>query len=297
MLSIDSSQIKAVFRSKLMRLGRELLIALEHSSPSALNGLSEQETEQRLDSALSKVTSYQFDHERDIRAFIRLSFVIGPNFDLYPPFSDVLSSQTIPIDLKMTRLFRIAQSSDWQHAASFDIVSRSRLSRPSLGMHLTLKLVTLSPEHAQDYYALSKHPDVWRLGQLTPPRSIEHTRQYLTSLNATAQGTHFAIMAEGYGLVGSISLTRHSRLALVKYWVGHSYWRRGIATEALRTLFEHMKDDPTLQYGAASINAYNLPSLAVANKSGMSLYQHDERGKIIHFKREIRQPLFPAEGG
>lgn len=72
--------------------------------------------------------------------------------------------------------------------------------------------------------------------------------------------------------VGSVGATpkteEHSRTALIGYWIGESYWGKGLACEALKKLTTFMFSTTEIVRLEANIYSSNKPSMKVAEKAG-----------------------------
>jgi RimJ/RimL family protein N-acetyltransferase len=303
MLTISNDQMEALARSLAERFGREVVADLEHSAPDSIRGLDDGEIEARLAVSLRKCAQYKLEAQRDIRAYIRLCFVIGPNFDQYPPFLNELGPVNVHASVRLGRLFRSATAEDWDNAAIYDIVGRWRYGShqdadpqghgpgpyPSSGAGRTadVSLVPLGVEHIEQYFLQSRHPDVWRLGHLKPLRTIDETHQYFISLAAAPDRSAFAIIVGGTGFVGAMGIRQSQSEARIHYWVGRPFWGRGYATEAVKLGLSALERDLDVTCCVASINSYNLPSLAVARKAGFSVYENDESPNVLNLRRKV----------
>lgn len=275
MLVIRSEQMEALSRVARQRLARETLDELYHSSPHAMLGLSPAETEARLQTTLAKANSYSFYTVRDIRAFVRLCFRIGQDFDLYPPFQEIFTSRPSP---RLGALFERATDADWAAAAVYDIVGRSRdaAEQPAEGASpsssvaddVSVSLVALKPEHAAVYHRQVLHPDVWRLADLEPLADLEDVEDYIRSMLDAPNRVGHAIVHTDLGFVGAIVLRHNGPTARLLYWVGRRFWGKGVATAAVRQQIALLRGHPTIQQVTAEIFAGNAPSMRVLEKCG-----------------------------
>jgi [ribosomal protein S5]-alanine N-acetyltransferase len=85
---------------------------------------------------------------------------------------------------------------------------------------------------------------------------------------------HFAIDLDGT-LAGGIGINpldgERGGTALFGYWLGRRFWGRGIATDAARTLSDHVLANGTLRRLEATVFAPNTASARVLEKSGFRL--------------------------
>lgn len=140
--------------------------------------------------------------------------------------------------------------------------------------------LTLRPWRAGDEAALVRHGDnrrIWRnlTNQFPSPYTREGAVAWIHHANALpGDAIHHAIEVDGEA-VGGVGFARladlQSRTAEIGYWVGEAYWRRGLATEALRRhtalAFAEM-DFVRLQAGVLD---WNPASCRVLEKAGYRL--------------------------
>lgn len=181
-LVIRREQARILEQAAQARLCRQVLDDLWQSSPHSIQGLGAPEIDQRMADAIRKADGYGLRDGRDFTAFVRLSFVIGPNYDDYPPFQFTLTSAALRPHHRMSQLFEEATSQDWVEAAILDIVSRSRPQRSKREVSVTL--VPLRLEHAEEYFRQSLHPDVWRLGSLIPFLRLQDVERQVQDFEA-----------------------------------------------------------------------------------------------------------------
>ena len=299
MLIIRQEQIAIMVQSGLKSFGSRVVSDLKQSAPVSVQGLDDKEINARLDTAVAKCLDYRLEAERDIRAFIRLCFVVGPNFDLYPPFLDQLQALDIPAAERLSCLFKNASDLAWNNAAVFDIVSRSRDGMPGETARgetsVSVSLEPLGLDHAESYFSQSLHPDVWRLGNLIPFRDEEEARKYIISTNAAVGKSAFAIIADGFGFVGVLGIRYDGAVGRIHYWIGRPFWGRGFATRAVRLGLAEFQHRPEATYAAATIDGGNLPSLAVAGKCGFVLLEKNETLNVCHLKCRVKMTAERSE--
>ena len=74
---------------------------------------------ERVESAVLRGRSHGLQRDKDLTAFVRLTFVIATNFDRHRPINDVLSSPDIASDEKISVLFASVSEFDWTLAAFY----------------------------------------------------------------------------------------------------------------------------------------------------------------------------------
>ena len=71
---------------------------------------------------------------------------------------------------------------------------------------------------------------------------------------------------------GGIGLQRkndvYERTLLIGYWLGESFWGRGIATQAVRAVTQHAFNDPNVLRLEAGVFSFNPASARVLEKAG-----------------------------
>jgi ribosomal-protein-alanine N-acetyltransferase len=103
------------------------------------------------------------------------------------------------------------------------------------------------------------------------PYTRAHAFAFLTHATAGDTPTNFAIVV-GEEAVGGIGYVRGNDVerysAEVGYWLGEEFWGRGVATEALQMLTQHLFSDAQLLRLFALPLADNAGSIRVLEKAG-----------------------------
>jgi RimJ/RimL family protein N-acetyltransferase len=129
-------------------------------------------------------------------------------------------------------------------------------------------------EDAEPLARLANDREVWLgLRDLFPhPYSLDDAHRFIAFAAGMEPPTFFAIDAGGSlaGGIGFVPRTDVERVgAEVGYWVGRTYWGRGIATAALRALTAHaFAAQPELRRLFALPFASNAASARVLEKAG-----------------------------
>jgi ribosomal-protein-alanine N-acetyltransferase len=119
----------------------------------------------------------------------------------------------------------------------------------------------------------AKNRNVWlNLRDRFPhPYTLADARNWLDMVVGVKPETNFAI-AIGDEAVGGVGYTIQPdvghRSAEIGYWLGESYWGRGIATEALIAVTEHAFSNNDLCRLYAHVFAWNPASARVLEKAG-----------------------------
>lgn len=111
--------------------------------------------------------------------------------------------------------------------------------------------ILLRPWHESDAKALFKwasDPDVGPRAGWPPHKSVEESLEIISTLfnNDTSwaivlKTTNEPIGAIGYGPSCDCKLPARDGEPIVGYWVAKPYWNKGICTEALRLMLDHIR--------------------------------------------------------
>ena len=106
------------------------------------------------------------------------------------------------------------------------------------------------------------------------PYTPKDARRFISDALARSPETQFAIAVEGEA-VGGIGFSLNADVervsAEIGYWLGESYWGRGITTEALRALTAYAVREHTLTRIYAVPFQWNPASFRVLEKAGYTL--------------------------
>jgi len=83
-------------------------------------------------------------------------------------------------------------------------------------------------------------------------------------------------------VAGNVVCFSQSGMPLVGYWIGRSYWGRGIATRALRTFLAMVRARPLY----ALVAKHNLGSIRVLEKCGFTVCG-EEKGPVLPDGEEV----------
>jgi RimJ/RimL family protein N-acetyltransferase len=283
MLVIRNEQMKLLAHSVRKQFGWDVVKDLEASTPHAVMGLTPAEVEARLEAALSSAEAYELRLATDLRAFIRLCFVVGPRFADYPPVQTFLRTTDHLGSSRLAPLFRAMLGHGWQHAADYDIVTRAREPIPT-GRHAagtdcatrgspvpavhSLSLEPLESDHASAHFQHALHPDVWRLGRMQPRMSMEKTLAAIQWASAGDDRQAYAIVDAELGLVGAISLHGSPPLATIAYWVARPYWACGVGTGAIGKLLGRLRMQGRITRLRANVARTNQLSMRLLERLG-----------------------------
>lgn len=120
------------------------------------------------------------------------------------------------------------------------------------------------------------------------PYSLEHAEQWIAIASAQTPETNFAITVDdevvgGIGLAvgdpGHLAVSAHS--GEIGYWLGESFWARGIMSEAVAAFTDWALQELGLVRVHAAVYARNVASARVLAKAG---YEFEGRLRSRYLK-------------
>ena len=147
---------------------------------------------------------------------------------------------------------------------------------PKTMTEIKRKQFTLREWRPDDAESLALHANnvkVWRnLHDAFPhPYTLADAESWIKQTSAATSGMIFAIVVDGQA-VGGIGINPgkdvERRTAAIGYWLGEAYWGRGIMTEALEAMTEHVFSVFDFARLEAYVFEWNLPSTRVLEKAG-----------------------------
>jgi RimJ/RimL family protein N-acetyltransferase len=141
------------------------------------------------------------------------------------------------------------------------------------------------PADEAELVRLANDRAVWRnlTDRFPHPYTVADARDWIALANAApADASNWAIEVDGR-LAGAVGFERkpglHTKTAEIGYWLGRTYWGRGLATEALRRATEVVVG-PEFDFVRvqAGILGWNRASCRVAEKCGYTLEATLKRG-------------------
>lgn len=262
-------------RAARLRFGKNVVAALADENPVALAGLTHAEVAHRLDVALACAERYRLRIARDLRSFLRMCFLIAPDFSDSAPFSALLKAH----GGQMQPLFDLSVHA-WRRAMIESVVrgcARAPASHPvqaRAAREATLPvLVPLSLSHEQAWWQHRLHPDVWRLSDASPLLNLDAARHHLRHLLA-ARCEHVAIVSRDHAFIGALLVAPHVEGALLSYWIRRDLWGLGFASEAIRQLVLQRSGEGKHVRLNAVVHPSNTPSERVLQKAGFVIIDH-----------------------
>lgn len=152
-------------------------------------------------------------------------------------------------------------------------------------MDLKLERCTIRDYREGDEPSLVEHANnykIWRnlRDRFPHPYTMRDAVEWVRLANAAEPVTHFAIDVGG-AAVGGIGLILEEDVyrlsAEIGYWLGESYWGRGIVSEAVRALTRYAFDTFQLNRIYAEVFAWNPGSMRVLEKAG-----YEFEGRLRH---------------
>ena len=143
-------------------------------------------------------------------------------------------------------------------------------------MRIDCGVCTLRPFDPADAAAITpllNDRDVWlNLSDRIPyPYLLEHGEEFVRVARAKTPPVNFAICVDGR-VVGSIGIVPGEGISRVSaevgYWLGKPYWRRGIATAALKSITPYAVEHFDLTRVFANVFAHNSGSIRILEKAG-----------------------------
>ncbi|HEY2838518.1 MAG TPA: GNAT family N-acetyltransferase [Pirellulales bacterium] len=145
-------------------------------------------------------------------------------------------------------------------------------------MELMLKRAFLRPWRPEDAEDLVRHANnrrIWlNLRDGFPhPYTADDADRWLGMANAQQPARHFAIVIEGEAAGGIGLLPKedvYRRSIEIGYWLGESFWGRGIATEAVSAVVDYTWQTFDVCRIYAGVFDYNKASARVLEKTGFT---------------------------
>jgi RimJ/RimL family protein N-acetyltransferase len=129
---------------------------------------------------------------------------------------------------------------------------------------------------AKDLAFIANNKKIWDnvRDRLPFPYSEKDAKEWLDLVNKQDIVTTFCVEADGR-VAGSIGLVLkddvYRKSIEIGYFIGEEFWGKGIATEAVRLLLEHISVNFDAVRIYAEVFAYNKSSMRVLEKNGFYL--------------------------
>jgi RimJ/RimL family protein N-acetyltransferase len=232
MLTIRHRQMQLLEQAKRRAVVMDTVEAMRRDLPHFLVGLSEREVSERSERTVEKSGRYGLGTVGAVQTYTKLSFVLGADFDRYPPFQALLT-QAPAGDGNLDRLTAAATEADWNRAAVVSVMhSRERQIQASRSEESGIRLEPLE-DHLATLFALARHPDVWRTANLEPFADLAAYRRHVQGIASGAGEQSVAIVHPQHGCVGALMSELEQGAQVLYFWIGQPYWRLGLAGQAL----------------------------------------------------------------
>ncbi|MFJ2709483.1 GNAT family N-acetyltransferase [Pseudomonas sp. NPDC087346] len=234
MLAIRREQLQILRRLQFLAFAKTTIASLQVESPDILLGLSDSEISERIVLSLECLDTLDIKAERDVRSFIRLCFLVGPHFSLYPSIQEHL----LGWDGSMDKVFALTRPDVWEQSMVNDIVSRycasnKRPIKTASASKADIYVTQLRGAHAIDYHRLIVHPDVRRLLGREAGLSLNALREQIEADAVSSSNFRFAIMSTQHEFFGEIAFSGLGEQTQMSYWIRRDKWGRGAAKAAL----------------------------------------------------------------
>lgn len=153
--------------------------------------------------------------------------------------------------------------------------------------------VNLRPWQKKDRFVLAELANNIRIwnnvrDRLPHPYTIRHASAFIKYCSKQDPPYVLAVEVDGQ-LAGCIGLELQDDISRISaelgYWIGESYWGRGVATEAVKQMLKYtFKAYPVLSRIYAKVFEYNIASMKVLERSGFHLESIQERSAIKNNK-------------
>ena len=170
-------------------------------------------------------------------------------------------------------------------------------------MELQTKRLILRPWQESDAEALYKYacnPNIGPIAGWPPHTSVENSREIIKNV-LSAPETYAVVLKETGETVGSVGLmTARSEIRFARltgseceigYWIGESYWGRGLIPEAVSELIRYAFEDLQMTTIWCGYFDGNENSKRVQEKCGFT-YSYTEYGKRVPLMNDIRTAHF-----
>jgi hypothetical protein len=127
MLRIRREQLQAFQADLNHRFSEKLLLTIREAFSAETADISDSSLLTRLQHAISRAQFYELTEDRDISAFVKLTFASGQHFDQYSPFQKILTSTDIAPHQRVGRLLATASRNDWKLAAEISSDNKSEI--------------------------------------------------------------------------------------------------------------------------------------------------------------------------
>ncbi len=142
------------------------------------------------------------------------------------------------------------------------------------------RLCRLRPYRVDDAIALQRQADDflvarWMTQRFPHPYTMRDAQEWVAHAVADRSGSTYLVIEVAGALAGGLGIepleSEREGVAMFGYWLGRSYWGRGIATEAAGMLADRALIAGGLRRLEASVFVENRASIRVLEKCGFTL--------------------------
>lgn len=117
MLRITAGQKEAFSRDLLDRFVQRIMSVVKRAHPERCAHMTDEAIEEQVREGIERAESYGLVSDDNRFIFVRLTFVVGPAFDMHDFFQEILHDERIDPDARLVRLIELATPEDWEDAA------------------------------------------------------------------------------------------------------------------------------------------------------------------------------------
>jgi RimJ/RimL family protein N-acetyltransferase len=152
-------------------------------------------------------------------------------------------------------------------------------------MNNNIQLRVWQKDDAQQLAAIANNKNIWSnvLDSFPSPYTVMDALQWINKESTAQPVTKFAIEFQG-NVVGGIGMILNDDVyrntVELGYFVGETFWGKGIATNAIQTIVEHIQKNYSVNRVMARVYAHNKASMKALQKAGFHLEGIQEKAAI-----------------
>lgn len=170
---------------------------------------------------------------------------------------------------------------------------------------LTTARLVLEPlvvAHAPRLFATLSDPAIHRYIDETPPVSVDALAERYARLERRAppgggaRWLNWVLVDADGSCVGYVQATVEDGIAWVAWVLGSRWWGRGLATEAVTAMLDHLAAGPDVARFLATVDAGNARSIRLLERLGFTEADAAERAarRVLPADRLYTSPADPA---
>lgn len=148
-----------------------------------------------------------------------------------------------------------------------------------------LQLRVWQKNDAQQLATIANNKNIWNnvLDSFPSPYTVMDALQWINRESTAQPITKFAIDYNGI-VVGGIGMIAnedvYKNTIELGYFVGETYWGKGIATQAINQIVQHICQNPVVTRIVARVYAHNKASMKALQKAGFFLEGVQQKAAI-----------------